>query len=464
MNKHDFIKEAEKTISRDMAVSINSLMSLSKTSYLTCGLFLKLPIVITCEQSTKVSRSSTLQLTDLNKVLAVYTVPGDITNIHFTFLYEDEKHLDHILRTLEKHLHFFTYKYIKELQHIVRKHKTTTHAQMMAKQGTDEQLTYVQTILANDFVINAYMKSLYDASPLAAKWKELIPFINYNPEYADMTEIQVMKELVTGAAQINASKFSENIHKFTYLNIDTYMVEEGPSADVSISNLGDNLYRTVKDATSGGGNGAGEIFQELFEAVKVDVSWFKKLKASIKKTVHHKSNDFHQSWSNLNNTYRHLYSSPVPIFTEKKLNLIISVDNSGSMNTEDLQKLLYLIKESGKQIARCKVLVHTTDVAQEFDLNDEYDISLHPEFMTAFSVRHADGGTSHNEVFKKIQDMRLQNPNEYIYFSFSDNFSDIESTIHNYPIMRQLTKYWISPSCGKMVNTDTVSGTNVIIP
>ncbi len=464
MNTHEFITQTEKAVSRAMAVNVNSLMNLSKTNYLTCGLFLKLPIVITCEQSTKVQRSTTLQLADLNKVLAVYTVPGDITNIHFTFLYEDEKHLDKIYRTLEKHLHFFTYKYVKELQHIVRKHKTTTHAQMMAKQGTSEQLTYVQTILANDFVINSYMKALYDASPLAVKWKELLPFMNYNPEYANMTEIQVMQELVTGAAQINSSKFSENIHKFTYLNVDTYMVEEGPSADVSISNLGDNLYRTVKEATSGGANSAGGIFTELFEAVKIDVSWFKKLKSSIKKTVHHKTNDFHQSWSNLNNTYRHLYNSPTPIHTEKKLNLIISVDNSGSMNTEDLQKLLYLIKESGKQIAQCKVLVHTTDIAQEFNLNNEYDISLHPEFMTAFSVRHASGGTSHNEVFKYIQDMRIQNPEEYIYFSFSDNYSDIPDTVHSYPIMQKLTKYWISPSCGKMVDTDVVGGVNVVIP
>jgi hypothetical protein len=134
------------------------------------------------------------------------------------------------------------------------------------------------------------------------------------------------------------------------------------------------------------------------------------------------------------------------------------------MHTEDLQKLFHLIKSVSTKIEFCRVIIHTSAVIKVFDLQDDEDIQSHPDFEAAFGQRHASGGTSHACVFENISSWCSNSVTDYIYISLSDNYSDIESCIHKYPSIQRMTKYWLTPSDGRLLNTSIVGGTNIVTP
>jgi len=223
-----------------------------------------------------------------------------------------------------------------------------------------------------------------------------------------------------------------------------------------MADLADSIQDIISSNTKG--SAAGELFEKLFESVKVETGWFKKIKASFKRQVFYKTHDYTTNWANLNNTYRRIYKSPKKQFLDTKVNIILSVDHSGSMSDNDLQKLLYLMESEATRIGAITVLVHDTRVIKEFTLENDYDITKSPQFKEALATRYTSGGTSHSCVFSHIQDMKIPEPNMVIYMSFSDNHSDIDETFKNYPIMRKLTNYWI---CAGANNPVSVLGTNI---
>jgi len=227
--------------------------------------------------------------------------------------------------------------------------------------------------------------------------------------------------------------------------------------DNSLADLAESLQDIISTNTKG--TAAGALFEKLFEAVKVDTGWFKKIKASFKRQVYYKTHDYTTSWANLNNTFRKIYKSPKKNFIDDKIAIILSIDHSGSMSTTDLQRLLYLIESESKRIASLTVLIHDTRVIHEFTVEDEYDIANSPEFSKALATRYTSGGTSHACVFEHIQAMKLKDTSKVMYMSFSDNQSDIEQTFNKYPIMRKLTNYWV---CTER-NPVNVLGTNITI-
>jgi predicted metal-dependent peptidase len=127
------------------------------------------------------------------------------------------------------------------------------------------------------------------------------------------------------------------------------------------------------------------------------------------------------------------------------------------MKTEDLQRLLYLIESESKRISEILVLIHDTEIKKSFVLENEYDITKDSNFKEALSIRYTTGGTSHEPVFKYIKNMNIKDTSEIFYISFSDNYSDIEEIFKNYPIMRNITNYWV---CTEN-NPVKVPGTNI---
>ena len=134
------------------------------------------------------------------------------------------------------------------------------------------------------------------------------------------------------------------------------------------------------------------------------------------------------------------------------------------MHTEDLQKIFGIMQDKSKQIAEIHVLHHTTDVLKQFHVKHAKDIQLDRLFKTAFGCRHGSGGTSHKEVFNRIKELNLSDPEQWIYISVSDNYSDIESTLSIYPVMNKISKVWVQTSDGRDLNPDIVLGTHVKLP
>jgi len=472
MEQKLFLKEVENKVTTEMVKEVNQLLNQSKTNFLSLGLFLKLPIEFSIQQCDAVPYEKKVSLPELANLFTSTVYQSDVTAVKFIFLYHNEKHLKHILKVSLKNPSFFAFHYVKQLQHVLRNHYTTSHQSFMLR-NTDGCNPYELIKLANDISVNNSLREIFKSSELVNKWKEIKNVVNTKSDYRQMSEVQILKELGGQANRAVTTPYGPGAELITfgdtindegenYSFITSTAKNEvlDQASDTEMSNLATRVYDSIRSASKGtGGPGCTEMMGQ-FESVETDTAWFEKLKTSFEKTVHYKTEHFSQTWKSLNNRYRHLFKAPTTIYKQTKIELILSVDQSGSMSELDLQKLLFLLEKNSMKIAKCTVIIHTGTVDKVFDLESDYDIteSENWKFMQA---RMSNGGTSHSPVFQYMEEMNIQKPEDIVYISLSDNYSDIEETINNYPIMRKLTKYWLSPIGSRLLNQDECGGINI---
>ena len=482
MDTKDFLQQAENYIYKEVAKNTNLLLGKNKTSALSTGMFLKLPIEVSLEKSKAPLPTLRKELETFMPYFSAYTKMGDTTKVYFTFMYHTEKDLTALLRNMERRAVFFAFVYLHEVQHILRKHITTSYNTMMLRIADGITNPHQAINIAEDYAINYSIKDLFQASSSASirdSWAEIETVGMYNAQYhkEEMSDIEILKDMKDSAEEIQSNPSSaDGFEEVTYDSKTSIQPSEDNNSNESSnepSNASDKLSTTQDDAdtslsdlsqslqdlirTNTAGTSVGEQFEKVFEAIKVETGWFKKIKASFKRQVYYMTHDYTTNWANLNNTYRRIYKSPKKQFLDDKIKIILSVDHSGSMANEDLQRLLYLIESESRKISSIQVLIHDYTVTKVFNIENEYDITKAEGFSQALATRYSAGGTSHDCVFQHIQNMKIPDPNKVIYMSFSDNYSDIESVFSTYPIMRRLTNYWVSP----VNNPVKVQGTNI---
>jgi len=481
-----FIKETENFIYKEIAKNTNKLFGKNKTASLSTGIFLKLPIEIRLE---KVKEPLPRLYKDLKTFFPTYFSAHveykNSATVYFTFFYHSEKELKALTRDMHYRGMFYTFTYLHELQHILRKHNTVAYKTLMENIAKNTSNPHELANVAEDYAINYSLKDLFILAKMKSQWLEIEACVLYNSTYhtEKLSDIEILKKLVEDLPTISAQeengwmkievegksfkeKIQEDAAEGDAEGEDTSKGTGGKDktsttiddSDISKSDLADAIQDIITNSTKG--TAAGDLIEELFNSIKVETGWFKKIKAAFKRQVYYKTHDYSTSWSNMNNTYRRIYKSPKKFFFDNKIDIILSVDHSGSMATTDLQKLLYLIESESTKISKLTVLIHDTRVVKTFTITDDYDITNSPDFIEALATRHVVGGTSHDDVFRTIEEMKIVDRDKVIYMSFSDNQSDIEQTIGKYPIMQKLTKYWICAGINKPVKT---SGTNIFM-
>lgn len=483
MTPAEFKTIAENHIYKEVAKNTNLILGKNKTASLTTGLFLKLPIEVTLEKSHKPIPTLVKELKSFLEYFGAYVSFGNSAVVNMTFLYHTEKDLDALARHLDRHNVFYAFVYLHEVQHILRKHNTSSYERLMTNIAKDVAFPHEIINIAEDHAINYSLKDLFTISKVASHWSEIEETCRYDSAYhtAQLSDIDILKDLIKKNPPMTKTQLSDLLSQVT-MNGKSSVQPTNPGGtgkgddessdsskpskigteqddiDISMSDLAASMQEIIASNTKG--SKAGDLFEQLFDSIKVETGWFKKIKASFKRQVYYKTHDYSTNWANLNNTYRRIYKAPKKVFVDTKINIVLSVDHSGSMSTEDLQKLLYLVESESNRIASLKVLIHDTRVIKEFLIEDDYDIANNPEFKQALATRYTSGGTSHACVFEHIQASKIPDPNLVIYMSFSDNCSDIEQCFSNYPVMRKLTNYWI---CAGANNPVKVPGTNIMM-
>ena len=496
MTTTEFTKAAEDLIYKEVAKNSNLILGKNKTASLSTGLFLKLPIEIVLTKSYEPIPKLDKQLKNFMNFFGAYTKLGNTTKVFFTFMYHDEKDLKMLMNHLPRHGVFLAFVYIHEVQHIIRKHITSSYDTMMKRLAGDAVNAHQLVNIAEDHAINYSIKDLFmmsSSTVIKNSWSEIEAIGCYDQKYhaEQMSDIEILKDLLASGQGITTEQLSDMLEKVTQGGKESLQPTEAakngsPSdsssddssssdgsanepgkgkidkcstvaddLDNSLSDLSESLQDIIRTNTRG--TQQGEHFEKEFEAIKVETGWFKKIKASFKRQVYYKTHDYSTNWANMNNTYRRIYKSPKKQFIDDKIHVILSTDHSGSMGDDDLQKLLYLIESEATRIAKISVIIHDMVVVDSFELENEYDITKDENFKRALATRYTVGGTSHACVFEHIQNMKIQDHNKVIYMSFSDNYSDIEHVFGDYPVMRRLTNYWVRAS-GRPVEAP---GTNI---
>ena len=474
MTPIEFIQTTEKEIFSQMLRDTNELFGQSKAASLFISLFSTVRCKIVVEQCDDLEGPfKKLDLEDLTQSVTTNVEGNDIT---YRFFYRDEKHLKHLHKVATKFPMYFTYQYFKHIYTLLTLTSTDAHQAAMFRLVQDKEHPFYLIDLANTYSINKQVHRMLSVVGQTKKWEQVKDLIKLykNPELA--TQPEILADMALNAPDLRIKKargkYTQVITPdLTYITEPKVPANQNPEfkgadsidkQERSLVAIANQLHHSISTSTKG--TSIGEIFQMVFDAIKVDVLWFDKLKKNINTQVFNKTSNGYTSWENLSATYRHIYTAPIQKSEDKKVKFIISIDTSGSMHTEDLQKILGIMQDKSKQIAEIHVLHHTTDVVAQFHVKHAEDIQLDRLFKTAFACRHANGGTSHKEVFNRIKELNLPDPEQWIYISVSDNYSDIESTLPIYSIMQKISSVWVQTSDGRDLNTKIVPGLHVVLP
>ena len=475
MTKTEFIKELNIVIIKDMVKDVNLMLGNSKTAFLSTSLLLKLKpefVAVECEEAT-LPKASTLE--DLDAIFKCYTPFSDPSICVFELHYNNKKTLKRALKLATKFSSYFSFHYIKQLHATIAQVNTAAYLQAMMKQVGDVENPF----LAASTVIDREMSDMATKTLRAAGTS--IHGLNKVIEGKETNNIAEELQLVASLMETKSvTKIPKYIRKLRIKPIETitdvmeivsdhvqgdgeYGYERGADKANVIVDLSQSITNSLSSSCKG--TAVGDLMASAFEANHIDALWFDNLSKSAVSQIIEKSNEGYSSWGNLSKTKRHLYHSPVRINQEHKLMLYVTIDQSGSVSTGDLQKILSVFEQYSHLISKAVVMHHTTNVIQQYELDDSFgDIVDHDEFAAAFACRHGNGGTSHldcvNRIAKHI-DKNNVDPERAIWLSFSDGYSDLEDVCISKPdIMDKLEKYFVRDTSGRDIRLECIPGKN----
>lgn len=203
-------------------------------------------------------------------------------------------------------------------------------------------------------------------------------------------------------------------------------IQDDQQQTVSSAAAAFNMIKNNDDSKGNTSNHFFEYFEELF---KIKLPWEEILEKAIKKHIIFKPTD--RSWKMPNKYFRHLgITLPGYSLGEDKDGvgiLIVGVDTSGSISTEELKKFAGVIQDSMVYFDTVRMITHDINVHQVEDFN-----SNEPEKLSHFVKNigfQGRGGTSHKYIFNKIED--YWNDKDIIdslssVIFLTDGYSDIE--------------------------------------
>lgn len=114
-------------------------------------------------------------------------------------------------------------------------------------------------------------------------------------------------------------------------------------------------------------------------------------------------------------------------------NLIIAIDESGSITNENLETIIPLLVELSKKFKKIHLIKHdyTINFYKVYSKSDLSDLENVNDLKRDLLVRHSCGGTSHKDVFLKINEIAKKCVDEIsVGVIISDMISDIDTTKH----------------------------------
>ena len=186
------------------------------------------------------------------------------------------------------------------------------------------------------------------------------------------------------------------------------------------------------------GLGSAEIMQKLGMPIKVTVDWLQLIKSNMSKITKKYARRSTINWAKLKSKYRHIAHLPSVVYIENTLEAVVSIDQSGSMSDVELLKINYILEKLASRCRRVHLIVHDSEIVLYKDIKRKVE----DELTKIIGKRYSCGGTSHSEVFDKIDEI-YQKTKDIIYISFSDNYSDIESEICSRSWKNSIYLYWV---------------------
>lgn len=364
--------------------------------------------------------------------------------------------------------------YLHEAMHILMRHfdwyLNNTYQSIVQNIRPELDMDSVDSILNHgfDYWINAYLIEEATGGTTISRYQSDpdFPYLydnNLSPRNLSQQEIIVKlakdakiekNDLMDSEGNIWGTVTEITINGHTSVSVDLHgnhsvSQDRGDTNSGNEQEIGEILDNTRNDLLEKTrGSGSNGTMAKLGVDYAVPIDWFKLLKSSMLTLTQKYTNNYEQTWSKLKNKMRHVATLPGRIYYDKEMAVIVSIDQSGSMSNEDLEKVNYVVTEMAKKSVFVEILLHDTSIAssQRFEGKKFKGIR---EYVTN---RVACGGTSHAAVFERVREIHREKPTrKLIYLSFSDNYSDIEQ-VYNADTFQKIPAYWIVTKGGKPVS------------
>jgi predicted metal-dependent peptidase len=180
--------------------------------------------------------------------------------------------------------------------------------------------------------------------------------------------------------------------------------------------------------SKGKGSSSSGILELIKEFVETPLPWDELVDHAIKNTVSVSSEN--KSWKSLNKRLQS-HNMLLPGYgTEERVDtLVLVIDTSGSMSENDFKKFISIIRNSVQYFNKIIKIDHDYTITNYVELL-ESDVQMDTEEIYKFTGR---GGTSHRDVFDRIEELVYENEEEIsLVFFLTDYCSDIEQIWNNY--------------------------------
>ena len=291
--------------------------------------------------------------------------------------------------------------------------------------------------LAADHVINSMIKRTFrqsDVSPYKG-WEYVVLFEDPQINKVDITTEEVYDYLVDN--NINGSRFSLVSIQSNGNGGQTWTVRDNKTGKEYTFDTSENkskefenfnkvageIFSQIKDRGDMPGN-LTEVFSKFY---KTEVPWTEILREAIHKCLTPLPNS--RGWRTLNKYFMPLgYTLPgiTYDYEENADSAVVSIDTSGSVSSKELNAFACILVESLSYFKSVTLITHDHEIHQ-VEVFNKYDDEKLKSFITKTGFKGR-GGTSHADVFKKIQELDNKlNEGFSMYLSLTDGYSDIES-------------------------------------
>jgi predicted metal-dependent peptidase len=219
--------------------------------------------------------------------------------------------------------------------------------------------------------------------------------------------------------------------------------------------LKENLRAIInanKDSELTRGMEGGNLLQYIKELVKIEIPWNELLEIAIKS--HTIPSIEERSWKNPMKRMRvHGITIPGEGTDVTASTMVVIIDTSGSVGDDDLAKFLSICTDSLIHFDRLVVIQHDSAITKT-TIVDKENMEFGLDDVAHFAGR---GGTSHTEVFVRLEEMWQEDDEVGLVVMLTDFYSDVEENwrsgkfnwVEDYPV-----KVCLNHSQVNMVHAD----------
>jgi len=188
-----------------------------------------------------------------------------------------------------------------------------------------------------------------------------------------------------------------------------------------VENLKNNTRTLLNNNFMGRGLMPGDIVSIIEKAIEVNMPWYTILESSILYNVQQASNK--RTWTKKHPYFRKVKSPGRDNDKQNRITALCAVDASGSVGDDDLAKFLGIISDTSRFFRKIKFICHDFNITDEIDIDSK---TGKDEIFNKIREIKGRGGTSHQEVFERINELEKYEKISTMIF-LTDFMSNVQS-------------------------------------